>query len=1100
MRPVRLDLNGFASFRDPVTVDFADADYFALVGPTGSGKSTVIDAITFALYGSVHRWDDAKIVKLALAPTATRATVRLLFDIGPTRYVVAREVRRSGATYPHKSRLERLADPSGTGEPDEVTEVLAHDSAVKGAVEQLLGLTFEQFCTCVVLPQGDFAEFLHANRSERQKILLKLLGAAHYDAVARAANSRAANARQRADVLTGELGTYADATEEAEKEAAGRADALAASEKRVTAKLVPALSKAGTTLADAQRDLESLQEEQRSLAAVSIPVDVAHLDQQVIDARTNKTAAAAAERMARNADTAARAALAAAPARAPLQQTRRDYAEHDTLTVDLPAACDAGKQAKDALDAATTATVAADKALEQARTTRDAADHEARAAEETLASRRRNHASLAGIALPDGLDSLGAREQVATAGLHAATVAFADADQADQAARAALRQAELRGPLEAALTAYADLAAANARCATLALARDEADTEHTKAVDARTMAEAALADVQQQRDAAGLASHAAALREHLATGQPCPVCEQTVTALPMPLDDPELVAAAAALTSATHALRVAQQSEHEAVTNQAKAAAAHDAVRDRVTELTELVADAPGDAEAVRARLQSRDGLEKAEHDAGDTLVAARTARAAAQQTVDGVAADLAAARRLLHATRDPLVPLSAPTLDDTDVIAAWTQLVAWGTDAAAIEHKAVTAATAAAKDRANAHRATTKAFQAAEKQLADARQTEQADTITRERAVAAVTRLEHRLRDLTAELDGKPSDETAREQLAEIDALEAAAAEADRKQSLARDALDALDVVLDELTVREEEAWQDLRASRDPLVSLGAPELTGNQLLAAWTTFANWAEQQAVHRTTAVAASRDAVTAAQQRQDALHQDLAAELTAHAILVPAGDLTATAGPAVAAAAERARGEVSAIADRRAAAVRLKNEMETAATEAAVAKALGDLLSANNFQRWLAASALDTLLVDASAGLMALSGGQFELTHDDGAFVVVDHADADSQRPVKTLSGGETFQASLALALALSSQLSTMGAEGAVQLDSIFLDEGFGSLDETTLETVAATLERLASSDRMVGVITHVPALADRIPVRYLVNRDERTSTIVREAL
>ncbi len=195
MRPVRLDLNGFVSFRDPVTVEFADADYFALVGPTGSGKSTVIDAITFALYGSVHRWDDAKIVKLALAPTATRATVRLLFDIGPTRYVVAREVRRSGATYPHKSRLERLADPSGTGEPDEVTEVLAHDSAVKGAVEQLLGLTFEQFCTCVVLPQGDFAEFLHANRSERQKILLKLLGAAHYDAIARAANSRAANAR-----------------------------------------------------------------------------------------------------------------------------------------------------------------------------------------------------------------------------------------------------------------------------------------------------------------------------------------------------------------------------------------------------------------------------------------------------------------------------------------------------------------------------------------------------------------------------------------------------------------------------------------------------------------------------------------------------------------------------------------------------------------------------------------------------------------------------------------------------------------------------------------------------------------------------------------
>ncbi|MDX6344332.1 MAG: repair protein SbcC/Rad50, partial [Trebonia sp.] len=56
MRPIMLDLHGFASFRDEARVDFGDADFFALVGPTGSGKSTVIDAMTFALYGSVPRW------------------------------------------------------------------------------------------------------------------------------------------------------------------------------------------------------------------------------------------------------------------------------------------------------------------------------------------------------------------------------------------------------------------------------------------------------------------------------------------------------------------------------------------------------------------------------------------------------------------------------------------------------------------------------------------------------------------------------------------------------------------------------------------------------------------------------------------------------------------------------------------------------------------------------------------------------------------------------------------------------------------------------------------------------------------------------------
>jgi exonuclease SbcC len=112
--------------------------------------------------------------------------------------------------------------------------------------------------------------------------------------------------------------------------------------------------------------------------------------------------------------------------------------------------------------------------------------------------------------------------------------------------------------------------------------------------------------------------------------------------------------------------------------------------------------------------------------------------------------------------------------------------------------------------------------------------------------------------------------------------------------------------------------------------------------------------------------------------------------------------------------------------------------------------------------------------------------------------VIDHTDADSRRSVRTLSGGETFQASLALALALSSQMSALAAAGAARLDSIFLDEGFGTLDPETLEVVATTLETLAQGQRMVGVITHVAALAERVPVRFMVSRDARTSSVTRE--
>jgi exonuclease SbcC len=190
-----------------------------------------------------------------------------------------------------------------------------------------------------------------------------------------------------------------------------------------------------------------------------------------------------------------------------------------------------------------------------------------------------------------------------------------------------------------------------------------------------------------------------------------------------------------------------------------------------------------------------------------------------------------------------------------------------------------------------------------------------------------------------------------------------------------------------------------------------------------------------------------------------------------------------------------------VAERRAAAERIRADRDEAESAQQVAKLLGSLLRSDGFPRWLVASALDALVADASQSLGELSGGQFALTHEGGEFLVIDHADADARRPVKTLSGGETFQASLALALALSAQMSGLAAQGAARLESIFLDEGFGTLDEANLDVVASTLENLATrGDRMVGVVTHVPALAERVPVRFAVSRDQRTSSVTRESL
>ena len=130
------------------------------------------------------------------------------------------------------------------------------------------------------------------------------------------------------------------------------------------------------------------------------------------------------------------------------------------------------------------------------------------------------------------------------------------------------------------------------------------------------------------------------------------------------------------------------------------------------------------------------------------------------------------------------------------------------------------------------------------------------------------------------------------------------------------------------------------------------------------------------------------------------------------------------------------------------------------------------------------------------GLLA-AGDQLD-RDDRNDLVVIDFQDAGARRPVHTLSGGETFQASLALALALSRQVVQLSA-GLRELNSMFLDEGFGTLDPETLDTVATTLERLAADkDRMVGLITHVAALAERVPVRFVVSRDGATSSLRRE--
>ncbi len=377
------------------------------------------------------------------------------------------------------------------------------------------------------------------------------------------------------------------------------------------------------------------------------------------------------------------------------------------------------------------------------------------------------------------------------------------------------------------------------------------------------------------------------------------------------------------------------------------------------------------------------------------------------------------------------------------------------------------------------------------------------ADQRAREAAAAAqqsVAELAERERARAKEVGTQPDRATIDRRLDAIEAagkqLEAARA-ADTKarqgETDARATVAAVDT-------RLQKAATAFRSQRDALVQLGvAPPPEGGDLATDWPALVAWAAAE-VPSHTAAAAAADAAAAAlgRQRDGQLGTLVERALEADIDVDPSVTVDELADAAVEAE------QVAVAAQRRVkegitARTGLERRIEQTGADVHVARELARLLDARNFERWLVAEALELLVDGASRRLRELSAGQYSFAFEESSrdFLVVDHRNADERRSVRTLSGGETFQASLALALALADQLVDLAADGAARLESIFLDEGFGSLDPDTLETVAGTIENLGAGDRTVAVVTHVRELAERMPVQYRVTKGPRTATVER---
>jgi exonuclease SbcC len=323
--------------------------------------------------------------------------------------------------------------------------------------------------------------------------------------------------------------------------------------------------------------------------------------------------------------------------------------------------------------------------------------------------------------------------------------------------------------------------------------------------------------------------------------------------------------------------------------------------------------------------------------------------------------------------------------------------------------------------------------------------------------------------------------------------ALDARIRAAQEAEIAARDATGIARKKMQEVDQKISAARKSFDAVRDQVAALSPPAAGRERLADDWVALTEWAEATVVARHEKADGLEGSAGKHKANIEAMERVLVERL--EALDIPVGVLKPR-DVCVDALAAVTR-EVEKITDAQSKTAQLATERDHHEEAGAVAKMLANHLSAKGFEGWLMAEALEALVEGANDRLDDLSSGAFSLELAKRDFRVIDHRNADERRSVKTLSGGETFLVSLALALALAEQLASMSVHGVARLESMFLDEGFGTLDAETLDTVATVIHELGSDGRAIGLITHVKDLAEQVPVRFEVRPGAGGATVER---
>ena len=979
MRPHRLEIQGYTGFRELQEVDFTPLELFVITGPTGAGKTSILDAMIFALYGEVPRMGRQGLADLV---THGQAEARILFEfsVDGETYRIARRLPRRGA---QSATLERF-DGSDWVPTIEAGGVRATNARAVDIVR----LDCESFCKAVVLPQGEFAKFLNGEPKERRATLVALLGLGHFVRMGELARGRANELRVRGDQVRKILEEqFADANPE--RLAGARATAKAAADRASALEEAVARAhgleqerevgdRAATRLAGLCDELDGLEGDLRAEVETCQEGEAAH----AAAAEGQKEAFAASENAAKE--------LASQQAR--LDELVGRVGSRERLALVRQAAAERADRE--------TRVASARTALEQAR--------------EAEAEATRHVAGLEERARTLEGEAATARET------EEATKSRLEALTAE---RDALKQRLERAERESDAASHAER--------TLEEAREQA-AEHAIAAERATgevaAAEAALEELRRDHAVAGLVSG-------LSAGDPCPVCERPLAEHPaVPTDVEDRLANARLRYDGARA--AADAASRAAATTQAEV----DGTDRTLGQARERLAAALGDcSEPAALRAAAAKAAEAAE-EARLECDAQHGAREQADKQAGGAREDLASARTAAEAAeREHRRRAEARLQADQDRDQALTLVREYFGDEAPED--------AVARLQG--------AYDHVEK-------AEAAVVGARSRATAAADVLS-----------------TADEQLRE-----------------ANERIGQIEVRLGELRTRalaaDVAARQALAEAGDERVVADVPERVAERDAYVEALVA-WCEQTAGTLQEAASTVRTTIKGA---ADALVA-LAGEHDVRAADAPAA-LKGLVGAERDASETRIRAQEAA--DSLAQRVDQRKDLEKGIAEdakrIAVLEVLATELRADRFVDFVVAETLTLLATRASQELKRISDGRYSLVAEGGEFDVVDHANADERRSVKTLSGGETFMASLALALALSKHVSELAGEGlGARLEAVFIDEGFGSLDSETLEEVIDSLERLREEELLVGVISHVPALADRIRSGLEVHKDGGRSTI-----